>query len=104
MYDIVLDINAVLVWYVLLVIGILGLTAFASWRHKKPILFVWGMLMGVLILWLREYLAPIVFGFMNYSWESQPVLFALTGVFAVGWFGYIGITLYNAIVKGELVA
>jgi len=104
MYSIDLDISAVLVWYVLLVIGILLITLWAAIRHKNPALFAWGAVMGTLILWLHAYLAPIVFGVLNYSWESAPYLFVLTGIFAVAWFGYIGLTLYNAVVKGALVA
>ncbi len=103
MYQINLDIEAVLVWYVLLVIGIIAISLIASYRHNKPILFAWGMVMAVLILWLKDYLAPVIFGVFNYSWESSPILFALTGVFAIGWFGYIGMTLYNAVAHGELI-
>jgi hypothetical protein len=103
MYDIVLDIEAVLVWYVLLVIGILILTSWASVRHRTPLPFAWGLTIGVMILWLREYLAPIVFGVMNYSWTAQPILFALTGIFAVCWFGYIAMTLYNLLKEGEMI-
>lgn len=104
MYDINLSIQAVLVWYVLLVIGILLITLYASWRHSNPILFAWGLVIGVLVLWLQTYLAPIIFGVFNYSWESSPVLYVLTGTFAVAWFGYIAMTLYNCVKHGELIA
>ena len=104
MYDINLNIQAVLVWYVLLVIGILLITLYASWKHSNPILFAWGLVIGILILWLKEYLAPIIFGVFNYSWETSPVLFVLTGTFAVVWFGYIALTLWNCVNEGALTA
>lgn len=103
MYDIVLNVEAVLVWYVLLVIGILALTLWASVRHGTPLPFAWGLVIAVLILWLKDYLAPIVFGVFNYDWNTQPMLFALTGIFAVSWFGYIAMTLYNLLKSGEMI-
>lgn len=103
MYDIQLDIEAVLVWYYLLVAGILIITFLASWKHSTPMPFAWGLLMGVLILWLRDYIAPMIFGVLNYSWTETPLLFTVTGLFSVAWFGYIGLTLYNMWTEGEVV-
>lgn len=104
MYGINLNVEAFLVWYVLLVIAILAITLYASWRHGTPVLFAWSCVISVLILWLQNYIAPILFGVFNYTWESNSVLFALTGIFAVVWFGYIGMTLYNSVKHGALVA
>lgn len=104
MYDIVLNIEAILVWYVLLVIGILLITFYASVRHKTALPFAWGLVIAILILWLREYLAPIIFGVLNYDWNTNPILFAITGIFGVSWFCYIALTLYNSVKTGELIA
>lgn len=103
MYDIVLSIEAILVWYVLLVIGILLITLIASVRHKTPLPFAWGLVIAILILWLRDYLAPVIFGVLNYDWNTNPILFAITGIFGVAWFCYIALTLYNSVQSGELI-
>lgn len=103
MNDIVLSIEAVLVWYVILVIGILIITLMASVRHKTPLPFAWGLVIAILILWLRDYLAPVIFGVLNYDWNTNPILFAITGIFGIAWFSYIALTLYNSWVSGEMI-
>lgn len=97
------DIGQYLIWYYLLAIGISLLCLYATWIHKTATPFFWGLSVSLIIIMLQTYLSPVLFGVLAYDWATQPILFGLTGAFAVMWFGYIGLALYNLIKYGKVV-
>ena len=101
MLDIVLDVGKYMIWYYLLAIGIMILSIWASYEHKTSVPFFWGLTVSVIIIMLQIYIAPLVFGVLNYNYLTQTWQFVLTGIYAVMWFGYIGLTQYNYVRYGE---
>ena len=100
--DVIIEIGKYLIWYYLLAIGIIILTLFASWIHETIKPLFWGLIVGLLMIMLQAYLSPIVFGVLNYEWETQFFEWVLTGWFAVAFFGYIGLCCYNLMKYGEV--
>ena len=102
--EIITAINTYLwVWYILLGIGILGISLYASWKHQSFAPITWGLIITGLIYYFRKQIAPLVFGVLNYDWQTNPLMFALTGVFTVMFFGYIALVLYNLNQSGEAI-
>lgn len=103
MTEIILDVSQYMVWYVLLGIGIIILCLYATWKHQTFAPLVWGLVITGLIFWFRNQIAPLVFGVLNYDWATNPVMFALTGLFTVFFFGYILLVLWNLTQSGEAI-
>ena len=97
------DIGQYLIWQYLLGIGIFCISAYASYRHKVATPIFWGLSVSLLVIMLAKYLAPILFGVLLYDWATQFWLWFIMGAFGVMWFGYIALTLWNLVDKGEVV-
>ena len=101
MLDIVLDVGKYLIWYYLLAIGIMILSIWASYEHKSKEPFMWGLTISVVIILLQAYIAPLLFGVLNYNYLTHTWQFVILGTYSVMWFGYIGLTQWNYLVYGE---
>lgn len=93
--EIILDASKYMVWYGLLIAGILISTIWATLKHKTFLPLSWGVILSAAIYWTRNQIAPLIFGVRNYEWANNPVMYALTGIFAITFFAYIGLTLWN---------
>ena len=100
--EIILDIGQYLIWYWLLAIGILLLSVYAAWRHQTATPLFWGFSVGLLMIMLQTYLSPLVFGVLNYDWETQFFEWVLMGWFAVAFFAFIGICCWNLLDSGKV--
>ena len=103
MTEIILDVSQITTWYYLLIAGIVLLCLWATLKHKSFFPLVWGLVLSGSILAFQNQFAPLLFGVLNYEWGINPVMFVLTGVFAVMWFGYIGLTMYNCVTRGSVI-
>lgn len=103
MTEIVLDISAYLIWYALLGIGIIILCLWATWRKETGWPLVWGVSITALIWYFNEQIAPLIFGVLNYDWNTNLVMFFLTGAYILLFFGIIAIILWNFHDSGEAV-
>lgn len=101
MFEITLDIGQYLIWYYLLAVGIVILSFIASWIHKTGMPLFWGISISAIVILLQSYLAPVIFGVLNYDFATQFWQFMITGIFSVMWFGYIALTLWNNLIYGE---
>lgn len=101
MFEISLDVSQYIGWYYLLAIGIVILSFMASWTHKTGTPLFWGISVSAIIILLQSYLAPVIFGVLNYDMSTQLWQFVITGVFSVLWFSYIALTLWNNMIYGE---
>lgn len=101
MWNITLDVGQYLIWYYLLGLGILLFSIWASYIHKTALPLYWGLTIGLIVILLQSYLAPILFGVLNYNYITETWQFVITGIFTVMWFGYIGLTLWNNLIYGE---
>jgi len=103
MTQIVLDVAAFMVWYVLLIAGVIILTLWATWRHKSFVPIVWGVVFSGLVYYFKAQIAPLVFGVLNYDWQANPLMFILTGVFTLFFFAYIALVIWNFHESGEAI-
>ena len=100
--NIILDIGQYIIWYWLLAIGIIILCLFASWKHETAIPIFWGGIVGLLMIMLAEYLSPIVFGVLEYDYNTQFFEWVLTGWFTIVFFAFIGLCCFNLIDSGKV--
>ena len=101
MWTISFDVSEYLIWYYLLAIGIILLSIWASYEHEKGFPLFWGISIALIIIMLQSYLAPVLFGVLNYNYLTETWQFVITGLFSVLWFSYIGLTLWNNLIYGE---
>ena len=102
--EILLDVSQYMTWYFLLGIGIITLSLVATLKHKNFMPLSWGLILTIAIWWYRNQIAPLVFGVMNYEWATNPVMYFLTGVFAIMFFAYIALTLWNLYHHEKVIA
>ena len=99
---IIINVGQYIVWYYLLALGILILTAWGSWRHKNAIPFMWGIILSLILVIFTNQLEPILIGFVNY-YNVDWIYFALFGGFAVLWYLYVFLGCYNSVKFGKVV-
>ncbi len=97
------DIGQYLIWQYLLGIGIFTISAYASYKHNVGTPILWGLSVSLIIVLLAKYLTPLLFGVLMYDYATEFWLWAITGAFGVMWFGYIALTLWNLVDKGEVI-
>ena len=91
-----------LVWYYVFIVVVLITTVWASYRHSTVIPFMWGVILSLVLVILATYIEPLLFGalaYYNVNWYA----FALLGAFAIIWFGYVFLALYNCVRYGGVV-
>jgi len=98
----VLNVEQYLVWYYIFISVVLLLTFWASYRHSTAVPFMWGLIVSLVLLALVNYVEPILFGWMAY-YNVNWYAFALMGGFAILWFGYVLLTIYNCMKYGNVV-
>lgn len=97
-----IDIGQYLLWYWLLTIGLVIVGIIASYIHQTWIPLFWASIVGLVMILMQLYLTPIVFGVLEYNYQTQFFEWVLTGWFALAFFGYLGICCYNSIRYGEV--
>ena len=97
-----IDIGQYLIWYYLLTIGLIIVGLIASYIHQTIKPLFWSGIVGLLMIMLQLYLTPIVFGVLEYNYQTQFFEWVLTGWFAIAFFGYLGICSFNLIRYGEV--
>ena len=103
MSQIIIDVSQYMTWYFLLGVGIILLSLWATLKHQDFFPITWGVVLTGAIYLFRAQIAPLVFGVMNYDWGTNPVMFILTGTFAVMFFAYIALTLWNLWEAGKVI-
>ena len=101
--QIVLDTSKIMVWYFLLIAGIIILTLWATLKHESFLPLTWGLILSGAIYYFKAQIAPLVFGVVNYDWHTNPLMFILTGVFGVMFFAYIALTIWNLHESGSVI-
>ena len=101
MTEIVLDVGAFMVWYALLITGIILLCLWATWRKKSAWPLLWGVSVSALIFYFNAQIAPLIFGVLNYGYSTNLVMFILTGAYTVLFFVIIAQVIYNFHMIGE---
>ena len=97
-----ISVEQYLVWYYVFIAVVLLLTFWATYRHKTAVPFMWGLILSLVLLLLVQYIEPLLFGwavYYNINWYA----FALLGVFAILWFGYVLLVMYNCVKYGSVV-
>lgn len=104
MTEIIIDVAKYLVWYWLLIAGIIILTLWATLKQKNFMPLAWGSILSGAIYLCKDQIAPLIFGVGNYDYSDNIVMFVLTGVFAVTFFMYIALTIWNLYQYNEVIA
>lgn len=97
-----INVEQYLIWYYIFISVLLILTFWASYRHSTVIPFMWGLILSLVLLALVNYIEPMLFGFMAY-YNVDWYAFTLMGSFAVLWFGYVFLAVYNCVRYGGVV-
>lgn len=98
----ILNVEQYLVWYYIFIGVLLFLTAWATYRHSTAIPFMWGLIVSLVLVALVQYIEPVLFGWVAY-YNVNWYAFALMGGFAVLWFGYVLLAVYNCLRYGSVV-
>lgn len=102
--EVILDVSKYLTWYFLLGIGIMILSIWATYKHRDFMPLAYGTILTGVIVYFKEQIAPLVFGVLNYDWQTNPIMFILTGVFSMMFFAYVGLTMWNVINHNKVIA
>lgn len=99
---IILNVEQYLIWYYLLIVTIIIITAIASYIHEKAIPIMWGIIVSLVLFILAQYIEPILFGFLYY-WNVDWYSFTLFGLFTLFWAWLLSQCLYNCVKYGSVV-
>lgn len=91
-----------LVWYWLFITGVIIITLIASYLHKKILPLMWGIILSLVLIIGVSYIQPMILGWMAY-YNTDWIMFGITGYIAVIWFGWVFLCLYNSIRYGVMV-
>lgn len=103
MTEILLDVSKYMTWYFLLGLGIILLSLWATLKHNDFFPLTWGIVLTAAIYYFRNQISPLVFGVLNYEFATNPIMYILTGTFAIMFFAYIALTLWNNYESGNVI-
>lgn len=91
-----------LVWYWLFIAGVMICVSIATYIHKNILPLLWGVILSLVMIILYPYAEPMLLGWMAY-YQTDWVLFAITGYVSLIWFGWVFMCLYQTIRYGVVV-
>ena len=91
-----------LVWYWLFILGVIITTLIASYIHKKILPLMWGVILSLVMLIGYSYIEPVLLGWIAY-YNTDWIMFSITGYIAFIWFGWVLLCLYNSLRYGVMV-
>ena len=96
------SLNIVLGWYTVIAAAIIVITTIFAIYHHKYQGAVWGWLTGLIFLVGHQILYPLLLGWRGFK-HTDVVLYYLSAAYAVLFFAFVILCIYNVIKKGEVV-